>query len=205
MQMETALRSMIATGRKPDIRGLLDELLERGTNPRTLARIMEDEMRSLYADMLDMRAFLTEILLPAHYVAEGRRYLQTAAGLPADDTGQLLFACGGGAYFSPYHAAVRILAEAIGHPVAELGCGFEIERLPGVWDRYPGALGLLLYEGSILPAPRVESDLYSCCCYGHSLLTAARPGEMPAPATQLFNNPLPDDFTMLIRIADLLG
>jgi len=203
MQMETALRAMIAAGRKPDIRGLLDGLLEQGKDPRALMKVMEDELRRLYADVLDMRTFLTEVLLPAHYVAEGRRYLQAAAGLPAEGAGELLFACGGGAYFSPYHSAVRILAGAIGHPAVELGCGLEAEGLSDVWDRHPGALGLLFYEGTCLPVPEVDSDLFSCCC-GRSLLTAARPGAPLTPVKQLLSGPLPEDFALLLRFADLL-
>jgi hypothetical protein len=203
-RVEPALRALIASGGKPDIRSLLEDMLAGGERPEALAELMRGEIRTLCGDLISGRTFLTESLLPAHYVLEGQRWLRETGALK-EEAPALLMGCMGSAYASPYHSALRIFAEALGHPVTELGCGLGHDGPEALWAAHPGALGLILYDGGLCASRRGPDPSYSVCCMGRSRVFTALPGGPALPPDELLRRPLPPDLGLMIRLAVLLG
>ena len=200
-ELNSAAERWIAAGNMEQ----LDALLEQGAAPAGLEDSLKAVLRKACEGIFTVQSYLTETIHLARRVQKASLHLREKSPEGVSSAGELLMGCTGSVYFSPYHTAVRCMADALGFDVVELGCGISADMLPEMWRAHPRAVGMLLYEGCVLIPKTAGGCPADYCCLGRSRVLAALPGGAAQLSGESGKASVPEDFSLLIRLADMLG
>ena len=175
----TELRSLTAPGSGNCICACLCSRIDRGYTPEKLEESLADPVRDACERLLRGETHLSEVLVIARRILEGREYLRSKHPKLTDRSPVLLLSWPGEMLCHPSHSVTAYLARALGYAVEDLPRSDDTAEIP---KTHTGVLGII---SRTLDRPRGED------------LTAAVPGN---PA-----EPLPYDLDLLLRVAGSLS
>lgn len=175
----TELRELTAPENTKGVCPCLFTWLNRGLTPEELEEALGEPLREACERLLRGETHLTEVLVTARRVLEGREYLRARYPLLPEPKRALLLSWPGELLCHPSHSVTAYLARALGYAPQDLPR--EVDPAEVRMTR-SGALGLI--------------SLTTARPWGENL-TVAVPGE---PAS-----PLPRDLDLLLRIAGSLS
>ena len=175
----TELRSLTAPERGKGICTCLFSWLNRGYAPEKLEESLADPVRDACERLLRGETHLSDVLVIARRILEGREYLRAKYPQLSGETPVLLLSWPGEMLCHPSHSVTVYLARALGYGVEDLPLGVDPAE---VRMTRSGALGLI---SRTLDRPRGQD------------LTVAVPGN-PAES-------LPCDLDLLLRVAGSLS
>ena len=175
----TELRGLTAPGSGKGICACLFSRLNRGYAPEELEEALSRPLREACEKLLRGETHLSEVLVTARRILEGREYLRAKYPQLTGETPTLLLSWPGEMLCHPSHSVTAYLARALGYGVEDLPGNMEPA---GIRMTRTGALGLI---SRTLDRPRGED------------LTVAVPGNP--------SEPLPYDLDLLLRVAGSLS
>lgn len=175
----TELRSLTAPGSGKAVCDGLCSWLRRGYSPEKLEEALTQPLREACEALLRGETHLSEVLVIARRILEGREFLQSEHPQLSRRKPTLLLSWPGEMLCHPSHSVTAYLARALGYGAEDLPLGADPAEIRMTRT---GALGII---SRTLDRPRGED------------LTVAVPGN---PA-----EPLPCDLDLLLRIAGSLS